>query len=439
MSSEANPTHGSIPVDAFPEPLRSFIDETSEAIGCDPALVALPVISTTAAAIGSTCNTLVKSDWTEPCIIWTQVVAKSGSTKTGACEAATKPLANLEASEIKTASERGDNGPSPARIVSDITRESLDIVMAQNPRGVLLEADEVSSFYSGIDRYSSGKGSDVGRWLSLWSAKQVRRRRATGDSKRVVVRDPHVSITGCMTPGGLIDIVRSKHNEDGLLARMLTAMPEPRAAVWSEREPSSETLDAYADCIERLATLPRDQRADGDHWPRQLRLSEEAKAEFIPFYNWAKSEALKADEGRSSMLGKVYGQALRIAMVFEIVANPDAEQISADSMQRAITLGRWFAEERRQIDIKLKGQTGQSDEELTVWIRSWCLSHRQTGITASELSKARSGTFSTSANAEQALDELALRKLGSWVQSVGGPGRKTRRFEPIGLPRNPET
>lgn len=437
MNTNPSSEHGSIPVDTFPEPLRAFIVETSDAIGCDPALVALPVLSTLAATIGATRNVMVRESWYEPCIIWTQVVAKSGSTKSGACDIATKPLTLIEAAEIKAASNASDRGPLPTRIVSDITRESLDCVLADNPRGVLLEADEASSFYSAIDRYGNGKSSDVGRWLSLWSAKQIRRHRATGDAQRVIVSNPHLSITGCMTPGGLADLLKSKHNENGLLARMFTVMPDPKPALWSERDPSDATLNAYSDCIKKLAVLKYSKNADDDV-PISLSLSAEAKDAFVPFYNWSRKAANDAEDGVAGMLGKLAGQAARISMVFELVVNADATMITAESMQRAILLCRWFADERQAIDEKLRGRAGESDEELVVSIQKWCVDNRKPGMTASELRKQRKGSFSNSADAEHALNELTQRGLGHWQDRQNKNGRKTRHFVPLGLQRNLE-
>ena len=39
-------------MDALPEPLASFVAETADAIGCDPAYVALPLLAVAGSAIG---------------------------------------------------------------------------------------------------------------------------------------------------------------------------------------------------------------------------------------------------------------------------------------------------------------------------------------------------------------------------------------------------
>jgi len=69
------------PTDAFPQPLRWFVEEGADAIGCDPSYVALPLLSSLAAAIGNTRRIELKRGYVEPCIVWTAVVGESGTKK----------------------------------------------------------------------------------------------------------------------------------------------------------------------------------------------------------------------------------------------------------------------------------------------------------------------------------------------------------------------
>src|SRR5206468_1703264 len=65
------------PVDALPEPVRSFVAAGAKAIGCDPCYVALPLLTVLAAAIGNTRRLLLKLGWTVPAILWTAIVGES--------------------------------------------------------------------------------------------------------------------------------------------------------------------------------------------------------------------------------------------------------------------------------------------------------------------------------------------------------------------------
>lgn len=52
------------PTYTLPEPLRSFVSNGAKAIGCDPSYLALPLLSMTAAVVGSTRRIQLKRGWT---------------------------------------------------------------------------------------------------------------------------------------------------------------------------------------------------------------------------------------------------------------------------------------------------------------------------------------------------------------------------------------
>ncbi len=78
--------------DSLPEKLRNFVEMQAEAIGCDPALVAMPALVACAGAIGMTRTIRLKHSWSEPAILWGITIARSGSMKSPAFDAAVRPL-----------------------------------------------------------------------------------------------------------------------------------------------------------------------------------------------------------------------------------------------------------------------------------------------------------------------------------------------------------
>src|SRR5690606_30014028 len=70
------------PVEALPEPVSDFVRDGANAIGCDPAYVALPTLAALASAIGNTRRIRLKSNWCEPSILWAGIVGDSGTLKT---------------------------------------------------------------------------------------------------------------------------------------------------------------------------------------------------------------------------------------------------------------------------------------------------------------------------------------------------------------------
>ena len=78
------PRYRPFPVDALPEPVRSYVVEGATAVGCDAAFVALPLLSGLAGAIGNTRRIQLKRGWAEPAIVWTAIVGESGTQKSPA-------------------------------------------------------------------------------------------------------------------------------------------------------------------------------------------------------------------------------------------------------------------------------------------------------------------------------------------------------------------
>src|SRR5205085_2884667 len=77
------------------------IGQAAEAIGCDPALVALPFLTCLAISIGTTREIRLKHSWREPPILWTAIVADSGGHKTPAFTEATRILNRKQGEAIE--------------------------------------------------------------------------------------------------------------------------------------------------------------------------------------------------------------------------------------------------------------------------------------------------------------------------------------------------
>src|SRR5262249_8280260 len=58
------------PLDALPEVLRQYVAEGATALGCDPSMIAVPVLATCAGAVGYTRVVSPKRDWREPLVTW---------------------------------------------------------------------------------------------------------------------------------------------------------------------------------------------------------------------------------------------------------------------------------------------------------------------------------------------------------------------------------
>jgi hypothetical protein len=66
------------PTKCLPAPWNKFVRQGAAALRCDEALVALPVLTALAGAIGNTRRVHIGAEWYEPAVIWSCVVAESG-------------------------------------------------------------------------------------------------------------------------------------------------------------------------------------------------------------------------------------------------------------------------------------------------------------------------------------------------------------------------
>ena len=211
----------------------------------------------------------MKRTWVEPAVIWAAIVGKSGSHKSPALSTATATLNRKQAEAIEQFQEalqtyerdkalferdiaqwrrdkKSRSEPPPVApqepaihryIISDATVEAVANLLQLQPNGdsnLLVVRDELAGWVNGIGEYKGSQNSDVSHWLSTWNAAPLIVDRKSGAIKTVHVPRAAVSIIGGIQPGVLRSAIGREHQEDGLCARLLLAMPEPKPIRWTE-------------------------------------------------------------------------------------------------------------------------------------------------------------------------------------------------------------
>ena len=303
------------PTHVLPQPLRDFVTEGAAALGCDPSMIALPVLASCASAIGTTRRARLKRSWSEPSVIWAAVVARSGTLKSPALELAIRPLHRIQAERFREHEgaraeyerscelyeaertdwkrKRKDRGDPPEKpetpictryIVSDTTVEALTPILHNNPRGVLLARDELSGWILGFNQYkASARGSDLANWLECHRAGTVVVDRKT--SGTIYVPRSAVSIVGTIQPVVLQRSLTAEYFDSGLPARLLLASPPLHVKRWSNNDLSPASFARYEDVILKLLALEHGTDERGEQSPIDLALTTEALARWIEFYN----------------------------------------------------------------------------------------------------------------------------------------------------------
>lgn len=306
------PTYQTFPVDLLPSALGQFVSQGALSLGCDPAFVALPALSAAASLIGNTRTIRLKGSWKEPCVVWTAVVADSGTLKSPAHLMALRPIfdrqrtlcarfkESIERYEQEMARIKKEPGKPPppklprlGRVVcGDTTIEKLAEILEDNPRGLLVARDELHGWFGSFARYrSKGAGTDLPHWLEFHRAGNLLQDRKGGERREIFVDRAAVSVTGGIQPGVLAKILVPEFLESGLAARMLMAMPTKLPKRWIEAEIDHEIAEAYHVALDRLGDLEFDACTEGTE-PVALPLSPEAKQAWVKFYDdWGTEQA----------------------------------------------------------------------------------------------------------------------------------------------------
>ncbi|MBN1554422.1 MAG: DUF3987 domain-containing protein [Phycisphaerae bacterium] len=457
-------SYQSFPVEFLPEPLRSFVTQAAEAIGCDAAFVALPLLAGVASAIGNIYRIELKRNWTEPVILWVAIVGDSGTLKSPALELALKSLRRRQHDAIKQHAEEmeahkadvlryeidlaawkksGGEGLPPAEPKApvlprywcdDTTIEALAVMLLQNWRGILMVRDELAGWLGGFDRYAQGKGGDVAKWLEMHGGRSVMVDRKTGTPRTIYIPRAAVSVTGGIQPATLQRALGREYFENGLAARLLLASPPRRVKKWTEREIDPATENAVTTMFENLYSLEPVTGQDGEPEPGIVRLSPAAKTAWISFYNEHAQEHVNLSGDLSAAWSKLEGYAARLALVVHLVrwaagdaTLSDLNVVDEESVSAGVALSRWFGQETRRVYAIL--DETEEDRERRELVE---LIERHGGnITARELMRScRAYNTSTAEVAEQALAELVQAELGRWEDAESKPrgGRPTRRF-----------
>ncbi len=468
--AEAVPTFTPFPADVLPEPIRGFVTEAAEAIGCDASYIALPLLSGLASAIGNTHRIALKRGWTEPAIVWTAIVGESGTMKTPAFKLAMKAIRKAQADAFKVheaaraeweaqhlryeaeltgwkrqaAKGHGDAGDPPEKpappialryIVSDTTTEALAPILLGNPRGVLLARDELAGWLGSFDRYAkAGKaGADSAHWLSMHNGEAMTIDRKTGIPPTIHVPSASVSITGGIQPGILARALGQEHHESGMAARVLYAMPPRKPKRWTEADVDAATEAAVAAVFDRLYALTPETDDDGDERPQVVTLADDGKTAWVRFYNEHATEQTELSGDLSAVWSKLEGYAARLALVVHLTrwAADDATlrdpaRVDEASITAGVVLARWFGDEARRVyAILSESDADRETRRLVEWIE------RQRGsVTARDLTRGPREYRRDPDGAAKALGELVESGVGRWEvdDHAGGRGRPVNRF-----------
>ena len=435
-------TYKPFPTELFPKPVQHFVREVSASIGVDEAMVSVQVLAVMAGCVGTKRRVRLKHGYSEWGAIWSAVVARSGTLKSPTFKAVTGQAWSWEAETIEAhrqavkqydddlqawkdrPTDRRGLKPEPPdpverRVVSDVTVESLCLLLRDAPAGLLLARNELAGWLRGFDQYKSGKGADVQSWLEMWDGGTVviDRKGSRGTGETISISPALVSVTGTVQPGVVSRALGQEHFENGLAARLLMAMPPEQPTVWNDDDqihPATER--AWARLLRSLRELEFDEFGK----PIDLTLSKEAKPVWVEWVNGIGQRIHEETGPLHAALSKLKGYAARIALDIELATNPKSTEVGEAAMRSGVGIAQWFEhEDERVYDVLTEDEEQAERRELVEWVE------RQGGWASKNdlRRKVRKYWPECPRDAQKALDDLEAHKLGEWHTRLPVTGR----------------
>jgi hypothetical protein len=419
------------PIFSLPEPVLSLVAEAASALGVDWAMVAGPCLAALAGCIGNRRRIIVKPGWCEPSVLWIVTVIRSGGKKTPAHDLVLQYLHEREAAKVENekasreeheeqmrewqSSSRDDRGDPPEKpepverlIVSDVTTEALLAVHERSPLGLLLYRDELGGWFHGFNQYKpGGKGSDAQTWTEMHQGKPAlvdRKGSATLSVPRAAV-----SIVGGIQPELLRKELCGDHLFDGIASRILFVVPHETPKEWTDTTVSETTLHSWTNLLDQLLAL----KPNDDGTPVDLPMTDEAKIIFTEHYNEHGQHEYVEDGPLQAAMSKLEATTARLALVFQLVSDPQSITVGVDAMRAGIEISGWFEGQARRVYQGFRETEQERDRrEVCDWIRK-----RGGKTTTRKLANGGPGRFRK--RAREVLDDLVTAGLAKRIPRSG--------------------
>jgi len=466
LPSRAPLRYRAFPVQVFPRAVRRFIKAAAKAVRVDAALVAQPTLAVLSTAIGNTVRFSPKGRWCEPAAVWPIVLAESGTGKSPAASIALNILHKIQSNNFRkhdaemasyqqklleykvaesawtrSGAKKGEPPPEkpeepacPRLVVSDTTMERFAGILNENPRGVMLWRDELSAFLKSFDQYKSGKGGDLGHWLSIWSAESILVDRKVVGKRPIHVRSAFASVHGGVQPDIWARLLKNgEFVEAGLVARFLAAMPPRRSQRWSDDDVDDHVLGAMVQVVENLLSIRMEFDEFEDPKPRILRLTPDAKRHFVAWHDQLVEEQEELAGNLAAFYSKLKGAAIRLAGIIQLARWACGEDgagadrvVDLQAIEAGCALASWYAYEARRIDACLRETPEERDQRLLIEKLEF-LGGR---VAVRDLCRATNRLKGKVALAEHELKILERLRIGRFEVKPAGPkgGHPLREF-----------
>ena len=387
----------------LPNSIRDACIDISQRLNCPLDYVALPALIGAGTALGNTVGIVPKEHddtWAVYCGFWGGIVGSPGSMKTPALQASLKPLQHLEEQaaqhykqayaqyqlakkvyDVEFAKFKSGKGLAPASepikpikkrfLVNDVTYQALGEILAENPKGVLALADELSGLLQSLD--SPGQEAARGFYLSGWGGQgNYTFDRISRES--ITLTRYQLGVFGGFQPDRIRAYVKQSQGgsskNDGLLQRFqLITWPDlPEQFELVDRPANKTAIDQMHRAIARLAEITRfDLPSCTMNSSGALLLHFEPAAQ-LKFNEWyvANENLLRSGKVDSSMHGhfaKYRSLIPGLALLFHLVDGHDGP-VCEECFDRAFLFAKYLKSHAKRVYASIQSQDYQPAKAL---------------------------------------------------------------------------
>ena len=383
------------PIDALPETFRMFSEELSKSLSVDPAMTSVLMLAALSAALSGKYVVHPGSSQFENLNIYAVTIAEPSERKSPVFRQVIAPLfawekrenerrapeiadANAQQTvlvgEIKGLQKKSENpNSSPADreeiaqqlstaqqelnqsktvhkcvlTCNDSTPEAIGMLLSQQGERLAILSDEGGIFGEIAGRYSkSNTDPNMDIFLQGYDGGSVRVFRMSHEP--LMLEHPLLTFGLMVQPKTLEHVLG---NDDfsgrGFLARFLMCCPPSqighRPCVVDEPEVSSLASETWAANMDALLSIQMPEH------PIPIELSADANEVLRKYNDWVESRLPDEPDGMKSWTGKLIGNTLRIAGLLHVwrwADDADKEDISSETLENAIKVGKYFYEQQ---------------------------------------------------------------------------------------------
>lgn len=432
------------PLDALPPLVAGFAEAVARTMCVDPAMAVLPMLTVAGACIGNAARARMSADYHAPANVWSAIVSRSGERKSPVLRAVMRPIHETQAQRATEHAEavaayegemerwralprkeRGDRpmepGPFPHLYLSECTTEAIAARLSQQPRGLPVIMEELSSLFRGMDQYRAKGGHDRESYLAFYDAGPAKIDRKSAIPAVIFIPRAFVAVTGMIQPGALAGVLGPAEFDSGLAARFLFAAPPPRPAGWTVDSIPDSVRDGWRDLLHTLLAHPLREE------PVLIPPSDDAMVRWARTHDrMDAARHVEPDDRMRAALAKLIGAVPRLALICQMVSAASGEHgaavrvIDDTSMGRAVRIVEWCATETRRVYGVL--EDGGRDDDVLAWI-----ARRGGQVKPRELCH-RWRMFRAKGAAESYLTSLVEEGIGRWQWHTPPVGRPSQVF-----------